>query len=58
MAMKARQAALTAVALAKVVEDTLEEALDNTAKEADEQPVPPEPPKSPTPARGGLKRVK
>jgi stringent starvation protein B len=48
----------SAVALAKVVEDTVDAALDNTAQEADEPTEPPEPPKSPTPARGGLKRVK
>ena len=47
------------VSLAKVVEDTVQDAMEssqeNTLQTTDE---PPEPPKSPTPARGGLKRVK
>ncbi len=55
------------VALARVVEDTVQEAVQdvvqNTVESAQENPSPEpqestEPPKSPTPARGGLKRVK
>ena len=47
------------VSLAKVVEDTVQDGMENnqenTLQTTDE---PPEPPKSTTPARGGLKRVK
>jgi stringent starvation protein B len=47
------------VALAKVVEDTVQAAVENSQENAPHTTdEPPEPPKSPTPARGGLKRVK